>query len=556
MNLIQDSQYPPLHEGLSFCDFLSQIYPGISFDAASENDIQDAILTPAVLAIQYDNYKKIAFFDLNKEGISVDKQSQLPEKSAYALNALVLAQATDGAVIGFANPLDHEAVQSAQDLVNNFVKPVMVKQRDLRRMLRLTYRKTQEIQKYADRILVQTQPVEMFELAENNQDDQISELAYLIIRDAVEIEASDIHIEVNRLAVTIRLRIDGVLQKYSLNNIAVGDHLVRYFKLLADVDITQDQKPSEGRKVSVMVGSEDMNLRISFMPTYDGQSVVVRILGKSDSYLLVDKIANVAYLKEIEEYLRRSYGMFLISGPTGSGKTTTLYSSLQEINTPDRKIITLEDPVEARIPGVNQIQVNETIDYTFADGLRSALRQDPDVIMVGEIRDEMTANMAVRAAITGHLVLSTVHARGVSEIPIRLLNLKVDPYLLASALRLTVSQRLVRKICVNCRDEYSPTEVEKVFLEKHAEIVANSQRFYYGKGCYYCQQSGFSQREAIFEILHMTPEMITCLSLNSVAEYMQLVQEVMHGHTLLDHAFALAMKGVIPLSEVMRMESD
>ena len=555
-NGIMDDQYPALHDGFSFAEFLSQIYPELSLDRSLQNDLGHGALASTVLAAQYENYKTVVFFDLNKERITIDRSSQLLEKNATALQALVLAHAADGMVVGFANPFDQEAIQSAQSIVNTFIKPVMVKQKDLRRMLRLTYRKTEEIQQYADRIVIQTEVVETFELTDDNEGDQISALAHLIIRDAVEIEASDIHIEVNHFCVNIRLRVDGVLQKYTLSNITVGDHLVRYFKLLADVDITQDQKPSEGKKVAVMVGDDDMNLRISFMPTYDGQSVVIRILGKADSYHLADKITHLTYLQEIKEYLSRSYGMFLISGPTGSGKTTTLYSAIQEINTSDKMLITLEDPVEAKIPGVSQIQVNDIIDYTFADGIRAALRQDPDVIMIGEIRDEVTANMAVRAAITGHLVLSTVHARGVSEIPLRLLNLKVDPYLLASALRLTVSQRLVRKICPNCKDVCALTDVEKVFLEKHSDDMKKTTAFYRGKGCYYCQQTGFSQREAIFEILHMTPEMITCLSLNSVAEYMQLVKKAMHGQTLLDNAFALAVQGVIPLSEVIRMESD
>lgn len=556
VNGAMDSQYPTLHDGFDFTEFLSQIYPELQLDQSLKNDLDEGVLAPTVLEAQYENYKKITFFDLNKERITIERELQLPEKSAYALNALVLGHSADGVMVGFLNPFDQEAVQSVESIVNTYLKPVMVKQKDLRRMLRLTYRKIEEIQRYADRIVVETEVVDTFELVDSNDDDKISELANLIIRDAVEIEASDIHIETNNSSVNIRLRIDGMLQKYSLSNINVGDHLVRYFKLLADVDITQDQKPSEGKKVAVIIGREDMNLRISFMPTYDGQSVVIRILGKADSYTLEDKINNREYLKEIKEYLSRSYGMFLISGPTGSGKTTTLYSAIQEINASDKMIITLEDPVEAKIPGVSQIQVNDIIDYTFADGIRSALRQDPDIIMLGEIRDEVTANMAVRAAITGHLVLSTVHARGVAEIPIRLLNLKVDPYLLASALRLTVSQRLVRKICPNCKEVCETTASEKVFLARHADEMKSTTAFYRGVGCYYCQNTGFSQREAIFEILHMTPEMITCLSLNSVAEYMELVKKVMHGQTLLDNAFSLAVKGVIPLSEVVRMESD
>ncbi len=549
-------QYRTLHEGFSFFDFLLQIHPELPVEELSKDLSQSAVLTASMFAAEYENYKQVSFFDLSKEAITIDRDMQLPEKNAYAFNAIVIGSSPDGVIVGFSNPFDQEVVRSAESIVNAYLKPVMVKAKDLKRLLRLTYRKIDEIQKVASYAQKQYEIVDTFELIDVEEDGQISELANLILRDAFEIDASDIHIEMNRHTVDVRLRIDGMLQKYSLPNVSVGDHLVRYFKLLADVDITQDQKPSEGKKVDLIVGQEDINLRISFMPTYDGQSVVIRILGKAASYVLADKIKSPEYLNEIQDYLARSYGMFLVSGPTGSGKTTTLYSALQEVNKFDRNIITLEDPVEAKIPGANQVQVNEAINYSFADGIRAALRQDPDIIMVGEIRDEITANMAVRAAITGHLVLSTVHARGVSEIPLRLLNLKVDPYLLASALRLTVSQRLVRKICPNCKEVCVLTETEKKFVERYSKNTTNNLTFYHGKGCYYCQETGLSQREAIFEVLHMTAEMITCLAQNSIPEYMELVKQAMLGRTILDHAFILASQGTIAISEVMRMEND
>lgn len=553
-----ESQYPTKHNGFSFTDFLGQVCPEMQAKSNAANPI--AAAEQGILNIRYKNYLNGIFFDLNKERICVDRGLQLPEKSAYAFQALVLSNTVDGLMVGFVNPYDQEVINSVSSILNAYIKPVIVKQKDLSRILRLTYRKTDEIQKYANSIIIRPNVIESFEIFDNQEDDVIADLAHLMIRDAIEIEASDVHIEVNRDNVNIRLRVDGVLQKYSLNNVAVGDHLVRYFKLLADVDITQDQRPSEGKKVTIILDKDEINFRVSFMPTYDGQSVVIRILGKAESYRLAEKIHHAPYLDEIQEYLSRSYGMFLISGPTGSGKTTTLYSAIQEINATANNIITLEDPVEAKIPNANQIQVNELINYTFSDGLRAALRQDPDVIMIGEIRDEITANMAVRAAITGHLVLSTVHARGVAEIPIRLLNLKVDPYLLASALRLTASQRLVRKVCENCKEVAVLTQRENKFLDKHSAIIQNmrgdTRVFYQGKGCYYCQGTGFSQREAILEVLHMTPDMITFLAQNKIPEYMELVKTTLCGKTILDHSFSLALSGNIPLSEVMRMESD
>ena len=544
------------HAGFTFVDFLAQVYDKPVIVSTNSELVERNHFSEEELVIQYKRYSEINFFDLTKEKITTSPDEQLPEKTALSLNAVVVGHDKDGVVVGFVNPFDQDVVASIESVLNAYIKPVLVKQHELKRILRLLYRKVKTIQNYADNIKVHQEFTDEVEVINTKTDSRISELAKLIIRDAFEIGASDIHVESAENSLAIRLRVDGVLQEYPIFNSSISNHLIRYLKLLADIDITDDQRPTEGKKVTLFIEQEEVHLRFSFMPTYYGQSVVIRMLGEASTYSLEDKISHPDYLNEIRVYLKKSYGMFLIAGPTGSGKTTTLYSALQETNSSDTKVITLEDPVEAKIPGINQVQIDETIHYGFSEGVRAALRQDPDVIMVGEIRDEDTANMAVRAAITGHLVLATIHARGVVEIPLRLLNLNVDPYLLATALSLNVSQWLVRRVCPNCKVEKEATEDERSFVQKNFPGYSGSLRFCHGEGCHYCQGFGYAHREAVFEILHLDEAMIECLSNNDVGNYLKLAKKAIKGNTLLDSAFELAVKGIIPLTEVVRMESD
>ena len=542
-------QFASLYKNFSFLEFLAQITQHELSSATLET-----LFSAEELAIYYQRYEKTAFVDLTREKIQASLEQQLSEKMALSIKALVIKVEENGVVVGFANPFDQAAIAAVESVLQVYIKPVMVKAQELQRMTRLVFRKTKAIQTFADEISVHEKMVETIEVLQVETDSRISELAKLIVRDAYEMQASDIHIEVTRETFKIRLRIDGALQEYPIYNYKVSDYLIRYLKLLADVDITENQKPTEGKKVTLLIEGKEVNLRLSFMPTYYGQSIAIRLLGEAASYKLQDKIHHSDYYSAIQEYLAKSCGMFLISGPTGSGKTTTLYSALQEVNRSDTKIITLEDPIEAHIPGINQIQINEMIHYDFADGIRAILHQDPDIIMVGEVRDEVTANMVVRAAMTGHLVLATIHARGVVEIPLRLLNLKVDPYLLANTLSLNASQRLVRGICPHCKVVAATTVLEQAFLKKN--FPKQEAIFYKGEGCYYCQFTGFSYREAVFEILHMTPLMIEMLANHNIAAYLSLAKEAIKGKSLLDHAFQLAIEGITPLSEVLRMESN
>jgi MSHA biogenesis protein MshE len=557
VNTIMDNDFKSVHQGFSFIDFLSQIgYENLSGSSIQEV-LRDKVVDVELLQQAYQEYQNINFFDLSKNKISISREEQIVEKSAYELGAIAIKSASNGVEVGFINPLDKDKIASVESLLNAYITPLMVKQSEFKRAMRLTYRKVQKIQNYADQISVSDNFNDSVEIIAASADSQVSELANMIVRDAFEMSASDIHIEKEPNRLNIRLRIDGMLQEYALHNTSVSDHLIRYFKLLADVDITQDLTPSEGKKVTIVLDEEEINLRFSFMPTYYGQSVVIRLLGDVATYNLEEKIASPVYVAEIRSYLTKTYGTFLISGPTGSGKTTTLYSALQEVNDQKRKIITLEDPVEAKLPGVNQVQVNDVIHYGFEKGIRAALRQDPDIMMVGEIRDEATANIAVQAAITGHLVLASLHARSVVEIPIRLLNLKVDPYLMATTLRLNSSQRLVKRVCPNCKEPHQLQDQEQEFIQKYLpEYAGKDMQLASGAGCYFCQNTGFSHRSAVFEILHLSEEMILSLARDNIGGYLEIANTALKGKRLLDNAMQLAVAGEIPFSEVMHLNFD
>jgi len=321
----------------------------------------------------------------------------------------------------------------------------------------------------------------------------------LLFADAIQKNASDIHIEAFEESIRIRVRIDGVLQDYPAPHRAFYNAIVSRIKILGGLDIAQRRLPQDGRYTT---GDRDeaVDFRISTVPTLYGESVVIRILNKKKGLIRIEDLGwDVRRKREIKEILSLHQGMILVTGPTGSGKSTTLYAFLQELNDGRSKIITIEDPVEYQIHGVNQIPVNPDINLTFATGLRSILRQDPDIIMVGEIRDQETAKIGVQAALTGHLVFSTLHTNDSISAISRMLDLGVENYLLAPALKIIIAQRLVRKICSDCKIKYKP---EKRWVDKFE--LSSKKVFYTGAGCEKCGYTGYRGRTAIFEILKVS----------------------------------------------------
>jgi len=386
------------------------------------------------------------------------------------------------------------------------------------------------------------------ELSEAVNSAPVVKLVNSMIDYAIRSGSSDIHIEPLEDRVRVRIRIDGVMQEVMSNPISAKDAITTRIKILGGMNIAEKRIPQDGR-ITTVINGEDVDMRVSILPCVTGEKTVIRILAKNDANL------NRKYLgisdrnnEMIDKMIKVPQGIVLISGPTGSGKTTTLYTLLSEKNTDEVNIITVEDPVEIRIPGLNQCQVNVKAGMTFASGLRSILRQDPDIILVGEIRDGETAEIAMRAAITGHLVFSTIHTNDAVSSINRLIDMGLEPYMVSSALVGVVSQRLVRRICTNCRESYEPDENDKQYLR-----LDEGQKLYRGKGCTECNEKGYKGRIAIHEIVIITMKMKALLEKRASEDEMRALAVTEGTQMLQDSARDLVLEGITTVSELNRV---
>ena len=396
--------------------------------------------------------------------------------------------------------------------------------------------------------LASDQITENSELTEAVNSAPVVKLVNSMIDYAIRAGSSDIHIEPMDDRIRVRIRIDGVMQEIMSNPLSAKDAITTRIKILGGMNIAEKRIPQDGR-ISTEINGENVDMRVSILPTVTGEKTVIRILAKNDGnlnrkYLGISDRNNAL----IDKIIKVPQGICLISGPTGSGKTTTLYTLLAEKNTPDTNIITIEDPVEIRIPGLNQVQVNAKAGMTFASGLRSILRQDPDIVLVGEIRDGETAEIAMRAAITGHLVFSTIHTNDAVSSINRLIDMGLEPYMVSSALVGVVSQRLVRRICTNCREAYEPEpyEVESLRLEP-------GQKLYRGKGCSECNDKGYKGRIAIHEIVIMTKKMKSLLEKRASEDEMRKLAVTEGTQMLQESARALVLEGITTVEELNRV---
>jgi general secretion pathway protein E len=369
-----------------------------------------------------------------------------------------------------------------------------------------------------------------------------------ILFQAVKERASDIHIEPFERELDVRFRVDGILYKMLSPPKIIQEALTSRVKIMAGLNIAEKRLPQDGR-FRVIVAGREVDIRVSIIPTFYGERTVLRLLDKQRGVLSLADIGMEPRENGLmEKLLRRTSGIILVTGPTGSGKTTTLYSALTGINSPDKNIITIEDPIEYQLPGVGQIQVNPKIDLTFAQGLRSILRQDPDIIMVGEIRDVETAEIAMQASLTGHLVLSTLHTNDAATAITRLIDMGIEPFMVASTLSAVLAQRLVRTICPHCREEYRPTE----------EIagITLPEKLYRGRGCERCFQLGSLGRTGIYEMLPVDSQLCSMVirraSTAEIKEY-----AISRGmRTLRDDGLAKAAAGITTIEEVLRVTQD
>jgi MSHA biogenesis protein MshE len=481
----------------------------------------------------------------------------LAETQARRFRAIVLEDRGASLLIGMADPTDLFAYDEIARSTRRMIELAVVNEGELLQTIDRIYRRTDEITDFA-RELEQDlgdSYVDFGSLggAPGIEEAPVVKLLQSVFDDATQIRASDIHIEPQESRLHIRFRIDGVLHLQTEADIKIAAALALRLKLMSGLDISEKRLPQDGR-FAIKVKQQQVDVRISTMPSQYGESVVMRLLNQGGGTLKLDSIGMPpAMLRRFRSILQRPNGLVLVTGPTGSGKTTTLYGALAELNSMERKLITVEDPVEYRLPGITQVQVNEKIDLTFSTVLRSALRQDPDVVLVGEMRDHETAQIGMRAALTGHLVLSTLHTNDALSTPIRLLDMGVPPYMVATSLQAVLAQRLVRLICESCAEPYSLKPGERQWLSADLGDAVSSHQYLHGRGCSHCNGTGYRGRTGVYEMLEMTDAVTNAANHYDQDHFIKVAKTQMGSHTLRRHAIELVAKGKTTLAEAMRI---
>ncbi len=485
----------------------------------------------------------------------------LPEAQARRFRAIVLDEHDDRLRVGFADPTDINAYDEILRLVKRDVDLVVVIESQLMPMLDRVYRRTDEITGLARELTQELSgiPVEfgaVLGAAPGAEDAPVVKLLNTVFEEALKMRASDIHIEPQEKSLTIRFRIDGILHLQTEADSKVATALVLRIKLMAGLDISEKRLPQDGR-FAIQLRGKPVDVRISTMPTQFGESVVMRLLVQNAALMdlaLLHMPPRV--LERFRDAIHRPSGIVLVTGPTGSGKTTTLYAGLNELNTREKKIITVEDPVEYRLPGLNQVQVHDKIDLSFARVLRGALRQDPDIILVGEMRDQETAEIGMRAAMTGHLVLSTLHTNDALSTPIRLLDMGVPRYMVALSIQMVLAQRLLRVVCDNCAEQHDLLPHERAWLRLELGDATDGHRFRRGRGCPHCTNTGYQGRQAVYEFIEMSGALVEAVNHGDPNEFIQAGREQMAGNTLRRDAVRLAIAGRTTVDEAMRVSSQ
>ncbi|NOQ81018.1 MAG: MSHA biogenesis protein MshE, partial [Methylophaga sp.] len=387
-------------------------------------------------------------------------------------------------------------------------------------------------------------------------DAPVVKLLQAIFEDAVAASASDIHIEPDSNVLRIRQRIDGVLHEQLVDEIRIANALTSRLKLMAGLNISEKRLPQDGR-FNIKVKKKSIDVRLSTMPMVHGESVVMRLLDHSQGLLDFAKLGIPEHvLQPLRQIIKKPHGLLLVTGPTGSGKTTTLYAALNEINTAETKIITAEDPVEYQLPRINQVQIHEKIGLTFPTVLRTALRQDPDVILIGEMRDQETVEIGLRAAMTGHLVFSTLHTNDAISTVSRLMDMGAEGFLVATSLQAVLAQRLVRRLCPDCRVSHELDEHDKLWLQQVSSLQTSLAEFYQPVGCHRCNNTGYKGRIGVYELLIITPDLSASLQKNDSILFTELAARQPNFKRLSTHAIELATQGVTTLEEVLRIAGD
>ena len=519
--------------------------------------IDMGVVTEDVIAQALARQLNIGYINLKQFNASPQIARRLPEALARRFRAIVLEERPTSYLVGLADPTDLFAFDELGRALKRDLEVAVVNETLLLQTIDRLYRRTEEISglaKALERDLGDSY-IDFGTLGLGAEDAPVVKLLQSVFEDAVQVSASDIHIEPQETEAQIRFRIDGVLVMQTTADIRIAPALVLRLKLMASLDISEKRLPQDGR-FAVVVREQPIDVRMSTMPTQHGESVVMRLLNKRTGLIGLDHLGMPPdFLAHYREIAHRESGMLLVTGPTGSGKTTTVYATLAELNTVEKKVITVEDPVEYRLRGINQVQVNEKIELTFSRVLRSALRQDPDIILVGEMRDEETVQIGMRAALTGHLVLSTLHTRDAISTPIRLLDMGAPHFMVATSLQAVLAQRLVRVNCESCAAPVEPTGNEVGWLEDEAGEAWREWRLLRGRGCPRCNGTGYLGRLGVYEMLEMTPELVRATHAQDETRFSEVARAQLAGKTLRAAATRLVMEGRTSLAEAMRVSS-
>lgn len=514
---------------------------------------EDQILT--FLSRQLD----IKIVDLLKVKIDPNAVLLLPEVHARRLRALAIHDNGDVITLVVSDPADLHSLDVLARLLKGRTFELMIAREDqLIESFDRVYRRTKDIASFAEKLSEEHGSSSAFDASASldigdGSDATVAKLIQSLFEDALQVGASDIHIEPDENVLRIRQRVDGVLQETLLPESSIASALVLRLKLMAKLDISEKRLPQDGR-FNIKIKGRSVDIRISTMPIQQGESVVMRLLDQSAGVLSFAEIGIPAHLQaRLELQLKRPNGLILVTGPTGSGKTTTLYTSLSTLNVPGNKIITVEDPVEYRLPRINQVQVNSKIGLDFSTVLRTALRQDPDILLVGEMRDSETMEIGIRGALTGHLVLSTLHTNDAISSTLRLLDMGAPGYLVGSALRAVIAQRLVRRLCENCKSSAATAPSQQLLLEQLSDEHLQNMHFHSPVGCQRCQFTGYRGRIGVFELLELDENMVSALRLDDADGFSKAAKNSPHFKPLALAALEYAMQGVTSLEEVFKL---
>ncbi|HBF13929.1 MAG TPA: type II secretion system protein GspE [Deltaproteobacteria bacterium] len=500
--------------------------------------------------------------DIVAEDIPVELVNKVPINFAKRNELIPLKREEGSIVVALADPVNHAALDDLSLIFDQPIKPVIASSQKIMDAINACYNRQvgsdQTVmsdldEENLDQVAQELEEVQ--DLLDAADEAPIIRLVNQLLFRSVKQNASDIHLEPFEKELVVRFRIDGVLYDVMHPPKKAQNSILSRIKIMANLNIAEKRLPQDGR-IRIKLAGKDIDIRVSTLPTSFGESVVMRLLDRSKVLLNLDSIGmKGGNLKTIRDLIHKSHGIILVTGPTGSGKTTTLYAALTEINSSDVKIITVEDPVEYQIPGINQTQVNPKINLTFAAGLRAILRQDPDIVMIGEIRDKETAEIAIQASLTGHLVLSTLHTNDSASAATRLIDMGVEPFLVASSLVGVVAQRLVRTLCKTCAEIYEPTEAELEQLGLSHQVL-QGHVIYKPVGCPQCLNTGYSGRTAIHEILLIDDEVrssiiksVDAITIKKVAMRKGLL-------TLRETAINLLVEGMTSIQEVLAITQE